>query len=182
MGGTGMLRDVCLHLAGAGRVVSAVARTHSRLSAVVRDAAGLSGSIHPLPADYTNGQELALAIRSAIAARGPIALAVCWIHSTAPDGPRMVAEMIASPVSVPVFLHVLGSEAADPTGPELGHAEVREVEGIRCRRVVLGFVVEGGRSRWLSNDEIAAGVIGAIQTGREETVVGQVVPWGSRPG
>ncbi len=47
--------------------------------------------------------------------------------------------------------------------------------------VVLGFVVEGGRSRWLSNDEISDGVFAAIESGAALSIVGTLEPWSAHP-
>ncbi|NUN53550.1 MAG: hypothetical protein HUU06_12290 [Planctomycetaceae bacterium] len=47
--------------------------------------------------------------------------------------------------------------------------------------MILGFVREGDRSRWLTDAEIAAGVLGAIAADRPRTVVGVVEPWSARP-
>jgi hypothetical protein len=47
--------------------------------------------------------------------------------------------------------------------------------------VVLGFVVENGKSRWLGGDEISSGVLAAIQSGEPLKVVGTLEPWGAKP-
>jgi hypothetical protein len=50
------------------------------------------------------------------------------------------------------------------------------------RIVVLGFVVEpGGRSRWLTHDEISAGAAEALAGARPLSIIGAVTPWSARP-
>jgi hypothetical protein len=82
------------------------------------------------------------------------------------------------------YFHVLGSAAADPSRPD--HlAQVRETvcqsAFIAYRQVVLGFVNEPARARWLTNGEISSGVLDAIAADRELSIVGTVTPWSSRP-
>ena len=55
------------------------------------------------------------------------------------------------------------------------------MDGIRDSQAILGFVVEGGRSRWLTDAEIAAGVLAAIDGDEDPSVVGTVRPWTMRP-
>ena len=52
---------------------------------------------------------------------------------------------------------------------------------LHYRRVILGFVVEGGKSRWLTHEEISGGVIEAVQKDAERYIVGTVEPWSMRP-
>lgn len=74
-------------------------------------------------------------------------------------------------------LHICGSSSADPSTPiqrpNLGHADYY--------RVILGFVIENNRSRWLTHEEISSGVLAAVRNDAPETVVGTVEPWAARP-
>jgi hypothetical protein len=47
--------------------------------------------------------------------------------------------------------------------------------------VVLGFMVEAGASRWLTDAEISDGVRSAVTRDLAYSVVGQVEPWSARP-
>lgn len=167
VGGTGMLRAVVLALAR-DREVTLVARRPGVVAAA---------SIHPAAADYGDPDAFAAALDGAVAARGPFDLAVAWIHSSAPDAPLAAARRVRGR-----FLHVLGSAAADPSRPDPGRrAAFEALPGLSYREVILGFVREGDRSRWLTDAEIAAGVLGAIAADRPRTVVGVVEPWSARP-
>ena len=97
VGGTGMLAGVCLALAERGAEVSVIARDRQRLEALAERAAEAAGAIHPVPVDYTDEEALAVALGQARAERGPIALAVAWVHSTAPEAPERVADLRARP-------------------------------------------------------------------------------------
>lgn len=88
--------------------------------------------------------------------------------------------MVADERSSPRVFHVVGSAAADPS--RIGDREASALAGARYRRIVLGFVLDGSGSRWLSDDEIASGVLRAIDDDLEDSVVGIVSPWDRRPG
>jgi hypothetical protein len=47
--------------------------------------------------------------------------------------------------------------------------------------VVLGFRVEGARSRWLTDVEISGGVLAAVGADAALAIVGEVAPWSARP-
>lgn len=125
-----MLRGASLGLAARGYAVSVVARRQSRLDALVRAAAGLTGVIHPIALDYRDTDALTAALAAARSRLGPIGLAL---------------------------------------------------ENIRYREIILGFVLEGDRSRWLTDAEISAGVLAAVDADQPRYIVGTVRPWHLRP-
>lgn len=182
VGGTGMLRKASLHLAESGYAVSVVARRKERLDALAAEASSLPGSIHPLPLDYRESDRLVGALHSSIERLGPVELAVCWIHSVAPDALRLTVETIARESPSCRVFHVRGSAVANPAagGPRVP-GWLKAFPGIRYRQVILGFVIEGGSSRWLTHDEISGGVIAAIARDEPYGVVGTVEPWSMRP-
>lgn len=168
VGGTGMLRGVVLALAREGPV-SVVARTRSDLEVLARDTAVVT----PVSVDYRRTRDL----EAALAERAPFSMAVAWIHSDAPEAALVAARSVKGP-----FFHVLSSEAADPSIPDSGRRERFEaIAGITYHEIILGFVREGGRSRWLTNSEIARGVLDAVAAARPRAVVGTVEPWSERP-
>lgn len=81
-----MLREATLALTRCCTTVSVVARRADQLPGMHP----LPG-INPLPLDYRDSAALAQALRRAVEERGPVRLAVCWIHSTAPDALQTVA-------------------------------------------------------------------------------------------
>lgn len=172
VGGTGMLRGVVLALAREGPV-SVVARTRRDLEALAREAP----SVVPVPVDYGSRTDLEEVLAGATAARGPFSLAVAWTHSEAPGAAEAAARFVRGR-----FFRVLGSAAADPSRPDHGRrARFEAIPGVAYHEVTLGLVREGGRSRWLADGEIAAGVLEAVAAGRPRAVVGAVGPWGERP-
>ena len=85
VGGTGMLAGLTRALAGRGHTVTSVAR---------RDA-DLGPGVLSLPLDYRDGSALAAALAKAVSERGPIDLAVCWIHTDAPQVPGLAGHALA---------------------------------------------------------------------------------------
>jgi hypothetical protein len=172
VGGTGMLRGAVLGLAR-DREVTVVARGARRLDAL----RAASGSVHPARADWHDLPGLEAVLEGAVAARGPFSLAVAWIHADAPEAPVAAARRVRGR-----FFQVLGSAAADPSQPDPSRrARFDALPGLAYHEVILGFVVEGGRSRWLTDAEISRGVLDAVAAGLPRFVVGTVEPWSAKP-
>jgi len=172
IGGTGMLRGVVLALAREGPV-SVVARTRPDIEVLGRDAP----VVFPVPVDYRRTRDLESALAEATAARGPFTTAVAWIRSDAPDAALAAARSVRGP-----FFHVLSSAEADPARPDAGRrARFAGIAGVSYHEVILGFVREGGRSRWLLNSEISRGVLDAVAAAAPRAIVGAVEPWSERP-
>ena len=116
---------------------------------------------------------------AALAAAGPPDLAVAWFHTLKIAAPRRLAERMRGRL-----FQVLGSAVGDPSRPDRLVTAAAIAEGLpdcALRQVVLGFRVEGGRSRWLTDAEISTGVLGAVRTDAALSLVGQIEPWSARP-
>ncbi len=61
------------------------------------------------------------------------------------------------------------------------HAGQR-TDGVQYRQAILGWVIEPAGSRWLTKQEISAGVIKAIDGDAEITAIGQIDPIDQCPG
>ncbi|GMA49950.1 short-chain dehydrogenase [Alicyclobacillus contaminans] len=171
VGGTGMLAGVTTWLAQQGYTVSVVSRRAGRFSDEIP-----AGRIHAITVDYRESETLRQRIDEAVSLHGPIQLAVFWIHTDARDAFRVISEEVSRHASAPWRLfHVRGSAAhLNPEPPQVP-------PNCRYREVVLGFVIEGNRSRWLTHEEISGGVMDAIRKDGERTVVGTLEPWDKRP-
>ncbi|MEI9996588.1 MAG: hypothetical protein WDM91_18465 [Rhizomicrobium sp.] len=169
VGGSGMLAGLCRSLCDGGGRVSVLARNERRIRAIAPE-------IVPVACDYNNG----VALAETLGALDPPDLVIAWIHGRAPHARRALAECVAAEGR---FLQVLGSAHGDPAHPErlAEMAEAADDLPIDYQAVVLGFVVEGGRSRWLRNEEISAGVLAAIRSAAPLSIVGTVEPWSAKP-
>jgi len=164
-----MLAGLCHTLCSHADRVSVMARNERRIRSI-------APTVEPVVCDYNNGTALAEALMQL----APPDLLVAWIHGRAPAARRALAESVAAEGR---FVQVLGSAHGDPSHPERLAEMARAADGfpIDYSAVVLGFVVEDGRSRWLNNDEISSGVFAAIESGAPLSIVGTVEPWSARP-
>lgn len=175
IGGTGMMRDVSLYLACQGGQVSVVARTRKDLDTLEKEA---DGNLFGVSVDYGDRQKLDDALSSAIAERGNFDMIVAWIHDPVLPLAAHLADFASRDAR---YIHVRGSAAANPADT---HASIRSEfnnGSLSYEEVILGYVIESGRSRWLTNGEIANGIIESIRFPKERTIVGVVRPWSARP-
>jgi len=171
VGGTGMLRDAVVALAR-DRDVTVVARPGRRIEALAREIP----RVHAAPADWHDADALGAALDAAIAARGPFDLAVAWIHSDAPAAVLVAARRVRGR-----FVQVLPCEAEQPKAPRPSRRPEIEALGLPFHEVVLGWIAEGRRSRWLTDAEISRGALAGIADPRPRSIVGVVAPWTARP-
>ncbi|EYB66832.1 hypothetical protein DEIPH_ctg066orf0014 [Deinococcus phoenicis] len=120
--------------------------------------------LHPLGADDTDANALQ---------PGAFDRGVVWIHGTALEAP---SQQVRGPC-----WHVLESAATNPARPGSQRRERFAALGNDDREVILGFVVEGNGSRWLTDEEISAGVLHALHHDLKRHVIGGVEPWSARP-
>ena len=116
-----------------------------------------------------------------MAAHGPIGLVVAWIHGVAFDAHNLVAQTIATRASRFRYVAVLGSASDDPSASVSPTVGPGSTSGLELIEVVLGFVIEQGSSRWLTDPEIAQGVLAAARGTASRVVVGTTRPWSARP-
>jgi hypothetical protein len=173
IGGSGMLGGLVEEIARSGRLVSVVARGAARLDRL----AARHPNIHPLPLDYTADAAFDAGLATAARLRGTFNRCVAWMHDDSKECALRIARQVTS-----VYCQVLGSASADPAQPEaLAEWQKLFPAAPQLRLAVLGFVLEGGTSRWLTNDEISTGVGRALESEDPVTIVGTVTPWSARP-
>lgn len=180
-GGTGMLKDVSLYFASHGMTVSVIGRDHGKFEELIISK-GSSGFINPVRVDYTNYEQLRLKLINALNTYGPVETAVCWLHSTAPEAPHIIAEIL-NEANIPVkYFHILGSSYADPSVINEDFEQLFcRFKNIIYKRIILGFVTEDDKSRWLTDTEIGNGVIDALKKDEDTFIVGKVEPWEKHP-
>ena len=146
VGGTGMLAAATRALADRGQVVTCIARRD------VRPGDGVTVE----PVDYREPELLRDALARATTTRGPIELAVCWIHTDAPEAPRIVAAALAPGARL---VQVFGTRLWPLVDVPLH---------VAYRQVLLGK----RDGRWLTHEEISSGVLKALVADRPVAVVG----------
>ncbi|TCI35702.1 MULTISPECIES: short-chain dehydrogenase [unclassified Exiguobacterium] len=164
IGGSGMLRETVLWLADVGYHVSVIGRDEAKMGQLIPRRPDRLSAIY---VDYHDSVQMADSVRQAIAERGAIDLVVAWIHSDAPDALPCVLREVRHDAQL---FHVLGSRA------HLEDVKSRLVlpDKLRYHQVQLGHITEHGARRWLTHEEIAGGVIMAIQENKLCHIVGVV--------
>ena len=147
VGGTGMLAGVTRALAGRGHAVTSIARRR----------VDLAPGIVSVALDYRDGAALVDALARATQSHGPIELAVCWIHTDAPGAPGVVADALAP-----------GARLVQVFGTRVWPLDTAPLH-IAYRQVLLG----SKDGRWLTHEEIGAGVLEAVDADRPTAAVGE---------
>lgn len=127
--------------------------------------------LHALRVDYEDLDAFTAALAATAAARGPIALAVCWIRSWAPESLRAAAAAVAASGR---FVHVIGSQRSNASAGAI--AELHAHDDLIYQQVQLGAVATGAGHGWLTDAEISAGVYAALRAEQPYYLVGTLVP------
>ncbi|GAB2179456.1 Rossmann-fold NAD(P)-binding domain-containing protein [Dongia sp. agr-C8] len=172
IGGSGMLSGLVEALARDGRQVTVVARGRERLQRL----AACHPNIHPLVLDYHDDAVFEAGLAAAAEQRGPFNRCVAWMHDDSKERAVRIAQQARD-----VYCEVLGSASGDPGKPERLAEWQALIAPAKLRLAVLGFMIEGGVSRWLTDAEISAGVGRALASEDAVTIVGTVKPWSARP-
>ncbi len=134
--------------------------------------------ITPIIVDYCNIPLLQTKLRATIEQNGPIDLVIAWIHSYAGRTLESIVSEVSPCRNRPWKLfHILGS-SANLSGIQ---ENLNLPNSALYYQIQLGFIIENGHSRWLTNEEISQGVIDAIRQNRLITIVGTLQPWEKRP-
>lgn len=173
IGGSGMLREASLWLTHQGYSTSVIGRNRSKLDSLAAE----HSSIFPLSVDYTHLPDLKNIIRESITSHGVFDIIVAWIHNDQEKVLNVILQEIerVSDKSWQLY-HVLGSS---DNVDEIKNG-VRLTSNCHYYQIQLGFKMENGHSRWLTNSEIATGVIESIEN-KTNVLVGQLEPWEMRP-
>ena len=151
IGGTGMLAGCAAALVADGWHVVLPSRRH----APIPDVAPASGG-HALWVEADWAEPKKLASRAERALGGHADLLVAWVHSRArPSVLRAVARLLAPGAPV---VEVHGSSSANP----VGGCPDPILDDHPTQQVVLGYIMQNGRTRWLTHAETVEGVLDAV--------------------
>ncbi|WP_411347609.1 short-chain dehydrogenase [Paenibacillus sp. WLX2291] len=174
IGGSGMLAQTSLWLADQDYFVSIIGRNVTKL----KQLSDLKPNITSIPVDYSNEIEFRNAIKQSITANGSYDLVVAWIHGNGQPIIHMLDSEIKQRSSKKWKLfHVLGSGA----NVEKYVQSINQTENYAYYQIQLGFVIEPTGSRWLTNTEIASGVMEGIMGDSNYHLVGTLTPWSQKP-
>ena len=150
LGGTGMLAGAAATLLDDGWQVVLPSRRRPSLPVTNGNGRGARW----VRADWTDPTELTRAAADALG--GPADLLVAWVHREVRTGVLRAVSSLLAPAAPVVEVH--GSSSANP----LGGCPDPVLAGHQTQQVVLGYVRHAGRTRWLTHEEISAGVLDAI--------------------
>ncbi|HET6871355.1 MAG TPA: short-chain dehydrogenase [Sporolactobacillaceae bacterium] len=175
VGGTGMLKDVCLSLNQQRYITTVIARDPNRMNTLVSEST-YSDLIKRLLVDWNDQDKLLKALKQTMDENGPFDLVVYW---SAGDALPKILDLIGGWKKEKQWdlYHVKGSMASRP--------ETRNIPVVpsHCRyhEIILGFQLQADGARWLTHEEISTGVIDAIEKQRDQKIIGTVEPWNRRP-
>ncbi|SDL94195.1 hypothetical protein [Sediminibacillus halophilus] len=172
VGGTGMLAKVTLWLADNHANVSVIGRTQKKHRQLLERASD-PARLHNIAVDYHDLGALETKLKRAMDEHGPISVVVCW----SPFYPAVerIGRVISERTDNWQLYHVKGSRRYFDDEP------LRVPASCLYRSIYLGFVSNGNRSRWLTHDEIAAGIIEGVKNDEDRAVVGTIHPYENRP-
>lgn len=178
LGGTGMLRALVLRLLAEPKQVFVLARKPEGLRVLTELAQDDARHLTTMALDYHDLDRVGHWVAHVQLMHGPIDQVVAWV-----GGDR---EAVLSVVDQQIYQYrrsfwdlydIRGSRAyVDPPPVPPLHPNCR------YHRIILGFQVDHGTSRWLTHDEISGGIFQAMGPAPADTVViGRVDPWKLRP-
>lgn len=180
VGGTGMLQAASVALAQRCDALTSVARTARSLDALHQQLGDAGCAHHRLPLDWQQEPALLQALGKHLRQVGAPTLALVWVHDDA-LALKIIALIATFHVSCD-FFHVRGSSAASPEqGADALAAQAAAWPELRYHAIILGFHLGPHGSRWLRDEEIAAGALAAIEQPAPRRIVGVVRPWELRP-
>jgi NAD(P)-dependent dehydrogenase (short-subunit alcohol dehydrogenase family) len=159
IGGTGMLAGCAATLVADGWHVVLPSRRYAPIPDLTQSLGDPARKALWVEADWSQPRELAARAERALG--GKADLLVAWVHSTArPSVLRAVAPLLAPDAPV---VEVHGSSSANP----VGGCPDPIIEDHPTQQVVLGFVMQHGRTRWLTHAETSEGVLDAVRRALE---------------
>ena len=169
VGGTGMLFQATSYLAENSEQLTLIARK------LPKQRLHSSKIVAFESVDYYDESKFTDAVKTIIRSSGKLTHVLCWMHSDALPSLKILLELAAGSV----LWHVKGSSSYNP--PKTDDVSSVMKDSVDYREIILGFKIENGISRWLTNEEISSGVINALQSDNKRKVIGLTEPWNRKP-
>lgn len=150
------------------RSAESIERLRSRISSEVQ-------AIMFIKADYT----LPLSPLERIREQGPFDLAILWIHGVGEQFSNELKSYLLTLDPPAKVFELKGSSRLNPATAKASEWATKYPDFYR--EVILGFKIENGRSRWLTDEEISKGTIEAVEKDLNSFTIGQTEPWEMKP-
>lgn len=157
--------------------VSVIARHENGFKKII-SGSNFPQRLNPIITDYSDADLLSGKLMSSIHSKGAVSIAVSWIHSHSEKSHEIIGDLLNSQNINSEYYNILGSAYYNPSNISSDTERIfSKYRNIFYKRIILGFKTENGISRWLTNDEISAGVTEAVTLGADEYKIGLTEPW-----
>lgn len=180
IGATGMLMQASKSLANRSEKFTFTARTKRSIERMYLHLSILRKHSFGLQLDWNNETLFLASLDQYFKVHGNPSLVVAWLHND--ETGSELAKLLCKYNKPVDFYHIRGSMAGHPDSNfESHHSDFNSAGYVNYHQIILGFQIEGGQSRWLSNSEISTGVLNAVEQKEAYSVVGTVEPWNKKP-
>lgn len=166
IGGTGMLAEVTKWYAENDCIVSVVARNEEKLNRM-KFSCSKPDNIKEILVDYRDSNTLQKLLKINIHKYGRYSEIVIWLHEDGLASLETIYRLLEEQSSI---WHIIGSQRDAQQFRTLYQPTTK----IGYHLIQLGFQRENDSKRWLTNNEIANGVIQSIQSGRSYNLIGEL--------
>lgn len=166
IGGSGMLAGVTKWYVDNDHIVSVVARNEEKMNRM-KDSCSNPENIKAIYLDYRDLTKLHRSLEQNKKEYGPLSEVVIWVHSDGLDVISTVFELLEEKSKV---WQVIGSQANAENLQKQYHPK----KDLEYNFIQLGFLRENNSQRWLTNNEIADGVIHSILSGKSYNLIGEI--------
>ncbi|MEK4487295.1 hypothetical protein MHH81_17360 [Psychrobacillus sp. FSL H8-0484] len=166
IGGSGMLAGVTKWYADNDYIVSVVARNEEKMNRM-KNACSNPENIRGIYVDYRDSTKLEESLQQNINRYGPFSEAVVWVHSDGLNALITVFELLEEKTAV---WHIIGSKG----NAQNLQKQYYSTKDIQYNLIQLGFLRVNNSQRWLTNKEIADGVIYSIRSGDSYNLIGEI--------
>lgn len=166
IGGTGMLAEVTKWYADNNSIVSVIARNEEKMNRM-KSACSHPENIKAIYVDYRDSTKLHQSLKLNIKEYGPLVEAVVWLHADGLEALPILFDLVEEKSKV---WQVIGSKA----NAEQLRKQFDSAKGFEYNHIQLGCVKVNNQQIWLTNLEIATGVIRSIQSNRSYSLVGEL--------
>ena len=170
IGGTGMLMKASHYFLQQYGQVHLLARNKQKLEETIRSCPNIKASYNLHCIDYSNSSSILNGLKNI----NHLDMIISWVHSNGLQNKLALFKHFQSQNSNLQIYDILGSASYNPS-------EQLEQSDFEIQKIVLGFKIEKGQSRWLTHDEISQGCIEAIKLSFPVYIIGETEPWNRRP-
>ncbi|MBN8701490.1 MAG: hypothetical protein J0M08_00345 [Bacteroidetes bacterium] len=161
IGGTGMLLGATTYFCSKNKEVVVLARNK-----LTSNNQRITFPIKSLVCDYHHTEKFISIIQDEIKEKGAFDTIVIWMHSSAKSSLVSLLSFIDERMPKTIIYHIKGSNYST-------YNDLLQVGSkLIYREIILGSQTENGIKRWLTNTEISDGVINALTTEANCSVVG----------